>query len=92
MYDQNEDGKLEMLDLGTFQDKLFKNLHLNEDAKSEDEPSKLYTEIRKLIEEHMKRQIYSKRGIASKEINDEVFSVILGGESVLGLVISIKPK
>jgi uncharacterized protein YktB (UPF0637 family) len=86
MYDQNEDGKLEMFDLGMFQDKLFKTLKLNENTKSEDEVPKLYTEIRKLIDEHMRRQIYNKRGIASKEINDEVFSVILGGESVLGLV------
>ena len=108
-----------MYDLGTIQNKLFKNMkyknkkdNSNEDKKNEVKrnyskeirnekrkgaednneekyitSSKLYDEVRKIIEDYMRRQISRKKGIASKPITDEVFSVLLGSESVLGLVI-----
>ena len=71
MYDWNEDGLLEMLDLSYFK-------------KEVPEHSLLYKEINRLIDEYIEAKIFKRE---AKGINATSFSVVLGSNSVLSLVL-----
>ena len=73
MYDWNEDGILEILDLTNFKNEIPKE-------------SKLYDEINKFIEEYMEIRMHRRY---EKGITEIKFSLVLGSESVLAMVLSV---